>query len=106
MEKAFTWTLCFDASELRNFNVNQKQSNGECLMGMFYVLLYYISRDDWCDTRCVFTYRREAFALLVSIDRAMRRPRSMKRATRVGFTLFLYINLSLGANDRVTHEEL
>ena len=35
MGKAFTWTLCFDASELRNFNVNQKQGNGECLMGMF-----------------------------------------------------------------------
>ena len=79
---------------VKNFatsNVNQKQSNGECLMGMFIVLLYYIGRDDRYSTRCIFTYRREAFALLVSIDWAMRRPLTVKRATRVGFTLFMYI---------------
>ena len=61
MEKAFTWRFGFDASELRNFNVNQKQSNGECLMGMFMALLCYIGRDDsYSSQGVVYTYRREA----------------------------------------------
>ena len=49
--------------------------------GYVFVLLYYIGCDNPYNARCVYTYRREAFALLVSIDRAMRRPRSMKRVT-------------------------
>ena len=56
--------------------------------GYVFVHLYYIGRDDWYNARCVYTYRREAFALLVSIDRAMRRPLTVKRAAGVGFTLF------------------
>ena len=56
--------------------------------GYVFVHLYYIGRDDWYNARHVYTYRREAFALLVSIDRAMRRPLTVKRAAGVGFTLF------------------
>lgn len=40
---------------------------------------------------CHIPYRREAFALLVSIDWAMREPYIVKRATSVGFTLFVYV---------------
>ena len=47
MEKAFTWTLCFDVLESRKFKLCHKQSNGECLMGMFYILLPHWPRG-WC----------------------------------------------------------
>ena len=58
--------------------------------GYVFVLLCYIGRDDSYNSQgVVYTYRREAFALLVSIDRAMRRPLTVKRVTSVGFTLFL-----------------
>ena len=56
--------------------------------GYVLVLLCYIGRDDWYNVRCVYTYRREAFALLVSTNWAMREPYIVKRATSVGFTLF------------------
>ena len=48
MEKAFTWRFGFDSLKLRKLQiVRQKQSNGECLMGMFsYSFICYISRDD------------------------------------------------------------
>ena len=69
MEKAFTWTLCFDVLESRKFKLCQKQSNGECLMGMFMVLLCYIGRDDSYNSQgVVYAYRRGAFALLVSTE--------------------------------------
>ena len=36
LEKAFTWRFGFDSLKLRKLQiVRQKQSNGECLMGMF-----------------------------------------------------------------------
>ena len=47
MEKAFTWTLCFDVLESRKFKLCHKQSNGECLMGMFlysFVILVVTTR--------------------------------------------------------------
>ena len=40
----------------------------------------------WRDS---YTYLRGASALLVSTDRAMRRPQNVERATVQGFTLFL-----------------
>ena len=64
--------------------------------GYVFVLLGYIGCDNPYNKGVVYTYRREAFALLVSIDRAMRRPLTVKRATSVGFTLFLCI-FPLGA---------
>ena len=36
--------------------------------GYVFVLLYYIGYDNLYNTRCVYTYRREAFALLVSTE--------------------------------------
>ena len=47
MKKAFTWTLCFDVLESRKFKLCHKQSNGECLMGMFlysFVILVVTTR--------------------------------------------------------------
>ena len=68
--------------------------------GYVFVLLCYIGRNDSYNSQgVVYTYRREAFALLVSIDWAMREPYIVKRATGVGFTLFVYMNLSFGASD-------
>ena len=40
IEKAFTWTLCFDVLESRKFKLCQQQGNGGCLMGM---LLYSLT---------------------------------------------------------------
>ena len=58
---------CIQISQI--LNVRQKQSNGECLMGMFMVLLCYIGRDDSYNSQgVVYTYRRGAFALLVSTE--------------------------------------
>ena len=43
----------------------------------------------------VYTYPAWGFALLVSTDRAMRRPQIVKRATVQGFTLFLCLIASV-----------
>ena len=43
----------------------------------------------------VYTYPAWGFALLVSTDRAMRRPQNVKRATVQGFTLFLCLIASV-----------
>ena len=60
--------------------------------GYVFVLLCYIGRDDSYNSQgVVYTYRREAFALLVSIDRAMRRPLTVKRATSGWLHAFLYM---------------
>ena len=48
----------------------------------------------WC-RGCVIHIRRGAYALLVSTDRAMRRPQIVKRATVQGFTLFLCLIASV-----------
>ena len=45
----------------------------------------------YCDGH-IYTYRRGASALLVSTDKAMRRPQNVKRARVLGFTSFLCIN--------------
>ena len=52
------------------------------------MLCRIISCGVWCRGR-VIHIRRGAYALLVSTDRAMRRPQIVKRATVQGFTLFL-----------------
>ena len=52
------------------------------------MLCRIISCGVWC-RGCVIHIRRGAYALLVSTDRAMRRPQIVKRATVQGFTLFL-----------------
>jgi len=56
--------------------------------GYVFVLLCCIGLDDWYDVRCVYTYRREAFALLVSTNRAMREPQWVGRATSTGSHAF------------------
>lgn len=82
--------LVLTIENFANSTVNQKQSNGECLTDVFYSLLLYESYDLY-SMLCLYTYRREAFALLVSINWAMREPLTVKRATSVGFTFFMYI---------------
>ena len=64
--------------------------------GYVFVHLCYISRDDsYSLLGVVYTYRREAFALLVSTDRAMREPNRVKRAAEQVqvLTLFFFDNL-------------
>ena len=56
--------------------------------GYVFVLLCCIGQDDWYDVRYIYTYRREAFALLVSTNRAMREPRWVGRATSTGSHAF------------------
>ena len=59
--------------------------------GYVFVHLCYISRDDsYSLLGVVYTYRREAFALLVSTDRAMREPNRVKRAAGTGSHAFLF----------------
>ena len=58
-----------------------------------FIHLCYVGRDDPCSVRCLYTYRREAFALLVSINWAMREPYRVERATRFGFTLFYLLSV-------------
>ena len=59
-------------------------------MGMFMVLLCCIDSDDWYNIRLLITYRREAFALLVSTNRAMREPYQVKRVTSIGSHAFSF----------------
>ena len=51
-----------------------------------------MSRDDSYSVRCLYTYRREAFALLVSINWAMREPLTVKRATSDWLHAFLFMS--------------
>ena len=89
----------FDDLKLRNFqNCLSKTKQRECPKGVLYTCLCcciaigasgcVVSRGVWC-RGCLIHIRRGAYALLVSTDRAMRRPQIVKRATVQGFTLFL-----------------
>jgi len=91
----------FDDLKLRNFqNCLSKTKQRECPKGVLYTCLCcciaigasccVVSRGVWC-RGCLIHIRRGAYALLVSTDRAMRRPQIVKRATVQGFTLSLYI---------------
>ena len=63
--------------------------------GYVSIHLCYIDYDDWYNVRCIYTYRREALALLVSTNRAMREPLTVKRATSAWLHAFFCNNLSL-----------
>ena len=105
MEKAFTWRFGFDSVESRKFTMSVKnKATVNVSWVCFFVLLYYIGCDNSYNTRCVYTYRREAFALLVSTDRAMRKPNRVKRATSGWLHAFLCIKLSLGASDNFVED--
>ena len=69
--------------------------------GYVFVLLCYIGYDNWYIVRSVYTYRREAFALLVSINWAMREPLTVKRAAGAKLHVFLFLKYKL---KKVTYE--
>ena len=79
--------LCRTSQTLK---ICQKQSNGECLIGCVSVHLCYINRDDWYNYKVTYIHICVRLPLLVSTNRAMRRPYRVKRATSVGFTLSFY----------------
>ena len=89
----------FDDLKLRNFqNCLSKTKQRECPKGVLYTCLccciaigasYCVVPSGDMVRRLRYTYPAWGFALLVSTDRAMRRPQIVKRATVQGFTLFL-----------------
>ena len=90
MEKAFTWTLCFDVLESRKFKLCHKQSNGECLMGMFlysFVILVVTTR---ITHKVSYIHIGVGSALLVSTNWAMRRPQKGETSDRYRFSRFSF----------------
>ena len=92
MEKAFTWRFGLTSLELRNFfKICQKQSNGECLMGMFsysFVILVVTTRITHKVSYIHIGVRLRVARFDKSGNAKALRTWSEQRVT--GFTLFLY----------------
>ena len=91
-KKAFTWRFGFDSLKLRKLQiVRQKQSNGRCPWDMNCTrLLCYAVTTVYAWQFLVYIHIGVGSALLVSTNRAMRRPQRVRRVTGTGSHAFLY----------------
>ena len=95
MERRLLDALVLTIENLANsVNVRQKQSNGECLMGMFsysFVILVVTTR---IAHKVAYIHIGVRLRVARFDEQAMREPYRVERATGIGFTLFLYSKLN------------
>ena len=78
-------------------NCHQKQSNGECPLGVLYISLSY-AEYQWCisslkfwHSEVLYTYSAWGFGVARFDDKGnSQEPQGVKRATESGFTSFLF----------------